>query len=309
MQIIVLGGDLYMSMYDYECKCNWEDDYESYDQCQGKNVMGSQCGCCRGPRGPKGDKGDKGNQGNQGPVGPQGPKGDKGDQGPAGPTGAQGPKGDKGDLGPVGPAGPVGPVGPVGPAGPVGPVGPAGPVGPIGPIGPVGPVGPIGPIGPIGPVGPVGPAGPAGPKGDKGDPGPVVTANSMSAANLDNQIITLQPGGILIPLPAQTLDGFVAQPGNTTFIVPEAGRYYITYDINLTATTVLESEVIVDGLAIATSRITSLIGKRFYSASFITTIKAGDGVQLKISAAVPPIPPQVQLEAGVGASLTIIRIA
>lgn len=227
------------------------------------------------------------------PPGPQGP------QGPAGPAGPQG------AAGPAGPQGPAGVVGPQGPAGPQGPTGPAGLVGATGPAGLAGVTGATGPTGSAGIEGLAGPTGPTGPAGPAGVAGEVVTANSMSASNTSSVTIGVILGGTSVPLPdAQNLDAFTANGSNTSFTVPVTGRYYITYNIDLTLALAVGSRITVNGNPLAGSEVQPLLGTQ-YNASVIANLSAGDllGLELYglIGAAI--------LRDGAGASLNVIRVA
>ncbi|MCQ4921478.1 hypothetical protein NE686_00150 [Tissierella carlieri] len=137
------------------------------------------------------------------------------------------------------------------------------------------------------------------------DLGEAVTADSMFAANASGATIAVAPGGTLVPLPdAQNLDGFIPNGTNTLFMVPETGRYYITYNIDFTVAVAVGSRVTVNGNPLAGSNIQPLLGTQ-YNASLIANLRDGDTVGLELfgllGAAV--------LRSGVGASLNIIRLS
>lgn len=284
-----------MCRCDYDCNYGWEsdleEDYESdyvYENENGvatqpcnPNTMGCQCVCvCPGPRG------------FTGPAGPMGLPGPRGFTGVTGPMGPRGPRGFTGATGPVGAPGAAGATGATGPVGARGPVGSTGATGPAGATGATGSTGPIGPVGPAGAVGPIGPV------------GPTVTAQSIFAANLSGGPINLAVGGTLVPLPQQDLGSFTSDITKTTFTVPTTGRYYLTYDVNLATGVALNTQILVNGVAIPES-VRNSSTRGVYSASFIRTLQAGDLVALDLSG----IAVTVQLQNGVGASLTIIKLS
>ncbi|MBU5427494.1 hypothetical protein KQI41_13965 [Tissierella pigra] len=249
-----------------------------YPPCPPNPPYPGQC-CCRGPRGP---------QGPQGPMGPQGQAGPQGPMGPQGPIGATGPEG------PQGPAGPTGATGPIGPVGPEGPQGPAGATGATGPEGPQGPIGPEGPQGPIGPEGPQGP------------PGVAVTENSMNAQNATGDTILVALGGTTISLPDnQNLDDFTVNGTNTVFTVPETGTYLITYQINVTVALLISSRVLRNGTAIPGSVFSPIASVTGYTATTITTLNAGDQLELQLFGLVGT----AILQTGAGATMTVVRLA
>ena len=303
-----------------------------YPPCPPNPPYPGQC-CCRGPRGPQGPQGPMGPQGQagpQGPMGPQGPigaTGPEGPQGPAGPTGATGPigpvgpegpqgpvgatgatgaTGPEGPQGPAGPAGAIGPEGPQGPAGPAGAIGPEGPQGPAGPAGATGPEGPQGPAGPAGATGPEGPQGPVGPEGPQGPPGVAVTENSMNAQNATGDTILVALGGTSISLPDnQNLDDFTVNGTNTVFTVPETGTYLITYQINVTVALLISSRVLRNGTAIPGSVFTPIASVTGYTATTITTLNAGDQLELQLFGLIGT----AILQTGAGATMTVVRLA
>jgi hypothetical protein len=127
----------------------------------------------------------------------------------------------------------------------------------------------------------------------------------MFAANTGGGPIDVVLGGTQIPLPnLQNLDDFVPNGTNTEFEVPETGKYYISYEINLTLGVLVGSRVTVNGSSIPASEISPILATE-YRASFITDLVAGDTISLELfgllGAAI--------LRSGVGNSLTVIRLA
>ncbi|QCT01697.1 triple helix repeat-containing collagen [Paenibacillus algicola] len=250
-------------------------------------------------------------QGEQGPIGPAGPPGPAGPQGPQGPSGSSGSPGSPGSQGPAGPEGPQGPAG-TGAPGPVGPQGPAGndgAPGATGPQGPAGPAGPQGPAGNDGAPGATGPAGPVGPAGSQGLPG----ADGMDygpytgfAANTSGYVMAVVMNGTDIPLPdAQNMGSYISSSRTTTFIVNEAGRYKLSYSINLTEPLLVSTRINVSGVQVRASTIEPINPQSQFSASVIVNLSAGDTVSLQmygINRAINLLP------ASQGASLMIERI-
>jgi hypothetical protein len=128
----------------------------------------------------------------------------------------------------------------------------------------------------------------------------------MFAANTGGSVISVVLGGTLIPLPdSQNLDGFTVDGTSTVFTAPESGRYYITYDINITAGVLLSSEVLINGVANPALTRSPVLAVTNYSASAIVDIVAGDTISLQLSGLLGI----VTLQSGAGASLTLIRLS
>ena len=127
----------------------------------------------------------------------------------------------------------------------------------------------------------------------------------MSAVNTAGGILAVILGGTPVPLPGvQSLDAFVANGTSTLFTVPTTGRYYITYRINLTVGLLTGAQVVVGGVPVPGTIISPVLTLSSFEADVITTLTAGTtiGLQLFGVAAV------ATLQAGVGASLTVIRV-
>ncbi|WP_407705144.1 BclA C-terminal domain-containing protein, partial [Terribacillus saccharophilus] len=264
-----------------------------------------------GPTGPSGATGVAGPTGPAGATGVAGPTGPAGATGVAGPTGAAGATGVAGPTGPAGTtgiAGPTGAAGATGIAGPTGPAGTTGIAGPTGVAGPTGPAGATGIAGPTGAVGPTGVPGITGSTGLTGATGTGVTDSSMYAANTSGSVIAVLLGGTNIPLPnAQNLDGFVYNGGAATFTVPATGRYYITYQINVTAALLISSRIVVNGAQVAGTVVSPAVSISSYYGEVITNLTAGNTVALQLFGLVGT----ATLNGGgsTGASLTIIRLS
>ncbi|WP_456364929.1 BclA C-terminal domain-containing protein [Priestia aryabhattai] len=157
-------------------------------------------------------------------------------------------------------------------------------------------------------TGPTGATGITGTTGSTGSTGISFTTNSMFAGNTTGSTIAVLLGGTSIPLPSnQDLDSFTVNGTNTTFTVPANGRYYITYQINPTATLLAGSRLILNGTTpIPGSIITPALAVSSYNNDVIS-LAAGNTVTLQLFGLVAT----VVLTGGgsSGAALTIIRLS
>lgn len=204
-------------------------------------------------------------------------------------------------------AGATGPTGPQGPPGdPGGPAGPAGPAGPIGPMGPAGAQGPTGETGPEGPVGPEGPDGPQGPTGNTGPAGTNTTATS-AYAYASSSVLTASLTGTPVPLPSGQIipAGITVDGSNTTFTVSVAGRYRISYALNVTAALLLSTQIAINGTPNTASTIDPILSLSNYSNEIIVDLAAGSTVQLQVVG----ISISLTLVDGAGATLMITRLS
>ncbi|WP_310605334.1 BclA C-terminal domain-containing protein [Anaerosporobacter sp.] len=162
----------------------------------------------------------------------------------------------------------------VGPTGPTGAVGASGPAG--GPTGPTGPTGPEGPTGPTGINGTVGVTGPTG--------GNFTSTTAFAGNHTTTGTIAIAVGGTDIVLPDNHVlpTGITMNAGNTTFTVNTAGRYRISYHINLTAGIAVGSRILIGGNAVPASTIAALLTLSNFSAEFITDLAVGDTVELQL---------------------------
>lgn len=133
--------------------------------------------------------------------------------------------------GPTGPTGPTGATGATGAGeGVTGATGSTEVTGATGPTGVTGATGATGATGVTGETGATGATGPTGPTGT------VFTNIKAFAANTGGAVIAVILGGTNVPLPNnQVLNGITVGGGNTTFTVPSAGNYLISYSVNTTA--------------------------------------------------------------------------
>ena len=208
-----------------------------------------------------------------------------------------------------GPAGPTGPTGPTGPAGaPTGPTGPAGPTGPTGAAGATGPIGPAGPIGPTGPTGADGLAGATGATGPTGPTGPNVTATSAFAANTSGAVIPVILGGTLVPLPNSQLlsPDITVNAGNTVFTVNTAGRYQLSYNINITLALASGTRLLINGAPNTPSTLAPLVSLSHFSNEILLDLNAGDTISLQMFGIASGA---TLLPGSAGAALTAVRLS
>ncbi|MDQ0927188.1 hypothetical protein QFZ25_001248 [Bacillus atrophaeus] len=243
--------------------------------------------------------------GTNGATGSTGPTGTTGDTGGTGVTGVTGPTGATGATGVSGPTGTTGVTGITGPTGLTGATGVTGPTGITGVTGVTGPTGVTGATGITGPTGFTGATGMTGPTGITGTG---VTVTSGFASNTTGGLIAVVAGGTTIPLPSdQNLSADITVNGaNTVFTVGPAGRYYISYQINLTAGLLVSSRILINGSAFTSSIISPAVSLSNFNNSFITTLAAGSTIQLQLFGLLGAA---TLLGGSAGAALSIIRLS
>ncbi|MCY9164582.1 BclA C-terminal domain-containing protein [Bacillus atrophaeus] len=243
--------------------------------------------------------------GTNGATGSTGPAGTTGDTGGTGVTGVTGPTGITGVTGVTGPTGTTGVTGITGPTGLTGATGVTGVTGATGVTGVTGPTGVTGATGITGPTGFTGATGMTGPTGITGTG---VTATSGFASNTTGGLIAVVAGGTTIPLPSdQNLSADITVNGaNTVFTVGPAGRYYISYQINLTAGLLVSSRILINGSAFTSSIISPAVSLSNFNNSFITTLAAGSTIQLQLFGLLGAA---TLLGGSAGAALSIIRLS
>ncbi|WP_442855529.1 BclA C-terminal domain-containing protein, partial [Clostridium sp. Marseille-P2415] len=200
-----------------------------------------------------------------------------------------------------------GPTGDTGPTGPTGDTGPTGPTGDTGPTGPTGDTGPTGPTGDTGPTGPTGDTGPTGPTGDTGPTGPALAATSGFAASTTGDVIPVVLGGTSVPLAdSQDLTADITPDGtNTVFTVAPAGRYMISYEVNLTASLLVGARLVINGAPSIPSTDQPLLSVESLSGSIIVTLPANSTVELELFGFLGAA---TLVSSAAGATLTIVRL-
>jgi hypothetical protein len=109
----------------------------------------------------------------------------------------------------------------------------------------------------------------------------------------------------LIPLPdAQTLDNITVDTANEVFTVPENGRYYISYGINLEAGLLLGSRILINGTPNLASQINPILSVASFHNSIILPLTVGDTISLQLFGLLGA----AALQTGAGATLSIIRL-
>ncbi|MDU0099787.1 collagen-like protein [Bacillus sp. IS1] len=261
-----------------------------------------------GITGATGGTGPTGFTGATGVTGPTGITGATGGTGPTGFTGATGGTGPTGITGATGGTGPTGITGATGGTGPTGFTGATGVTGPTGSTGATGGTGPTGFTGATGGTGPTGFTGATGGTGPTGSTGTSLTATSGYACNTGGGVVAVIVGGTTISLPnEQNLSADItANAANTIFTVAPAGRYYISYHINLTAGLLVSSRILINGTPPASSIIAPVASLANFNNSFIVTLPAGSTIQLQLFGLLGAA---TLLGGSVGAALNIIRLS
>ncbi len=199
-------------------------------------------------------------------------------------------------------------VGPTGPTGATGSTGSTGATGSTGVTGPTGATGSTGPTGPTGTTGSTGPTGATGSTGSTGATGTSITATYAFANNTSGTAISVVLGGTNVPLPNnQNIGpGITVSGGNTVFTVANAGNYYISYTINITASLLVSSRITINGGALAGTINSPAVATTSFSATIITTLAAGDAISLQLFGLLAVATLSTTTP---GAVLTIIRLS
>lgn len=144
--------------------------------------------------------------------------------------------------------------------------------------------------------------------GPTGSTGTSLTATSGYASNTGGGVVAVIVGGTTISLPnEQNLSADItANAANTIFTVAPAGRYYISYHINLTAGLLVSSRILINGTPPASSIIAPVASLANFNNSFIVTLPAGSTIQLQLFGLLGAA---TLLGGSVGAALNIIRLS
>ncbi|OBY76559.1 hypothetical protein BBG47_26350, partial [Paenibacillus sp. KS1] len=185
--------------------------------------------------------------------------------------------------------------------------GATGATGATGVTGVTGATGATGATGDTGATGATGATG-TGATGATGATGTSTTATSAFAANTTGATIAVILGGTLVPLPsAQNIGpGITINGTNDTFTVSTAGRYYITYQVNLTAGLLLGSRLIINGAANVASTITPVLTLSSFNSDVIVTLAANSTISLQLFGLLGTA---TLINNGAGAAVTIIRLS
>ncbi|UTY67552.1 BclA C-terminal domain-containing protein [Bacillus velezensis] len=165
-----------------------------------------------------------------------------------------------------------------------------------------------GSTGATGSTGPTGVTGATGITGPPGSTGTSLTATSGYASNTGGGVVAVIVGGTDISLPnEQNLSADItANAANTVFTVAPAGRYYISYHINLTAGLLVSSRILINGTPAASSIIAPVASLASFNNSFIVTLTAGSTIQLQLFGLFGAA---TLLRGSAGAALNIIRLS
>ncbi|MGI6160511.1 MAG: BclA C-terminal domain-containing protein [Christensenellales bacterium] len=204
----------------------------------------------------------------------------------------------------------TGETGETGATGPTGAQGEQGATGPTGAQGEQGEIGPTGAQGEQGATGPTGAQGEQGEIGPTGATGPVITEDSAFFANTTGGVLTILLGTAPIPFPDVQNDA----PPNITIettnyeviTIQEAGRYYITYQINFTAAVVVTSRLLINDVEYNPGTLASLVGLSQYNVDVIVDLNAGTTIGVEVETLLGVL---TLLSDGVGAAINIIRLA
>ncbi|PFZ03745.1 hypothetical protein COL75_11850 [Bacillus wiedmannii] len=178
----------------------------------------------------------------------------------------------------------------------------------LGPTGPTGVTGATGITGATGPTGVTGATGVTGPTGDTGATGTSITATYAFANNTSGTAISVLLGGTNVPLPNnQNIGpGITVSGGNTVFTAANAGNYYISYTINITASLLVSSRITINGAPLAGTINSPALATTSFSATIITTLAAGSAISLQLFGLVAVATLSTTTP---GAVLTIIRLS
>ncbi len=138
-----------------------------------------------------------------------------------------------------------------------------------------------------------------------GTPTPTTTAY-LNAQNTGGTELEIDATGTLVPLPDnQLLEGFTANVADDTFTAEEDGVYLLTYSVNIGQQEDLASRILLNGTELeGTAFVPSATADR-YSVTTLVNISEGDTISLQLYDETDT----VTLQDGVGASLTLIKIA
>ncbi len=182
--------------------------------------------------------------------------------------------------------------------------------GATGPIGPIGPTGLTGATGATGAAGGTGATGVIGAAGATGVTGPNPTATAGFAANTAGTSLSVALGGTPNPQPSAQVFSANITPnaGNTVFTVATAGRYRISYHVNTTASLLMGSRLVINGVNNTASTIAPVLSVSSYENEIEIDLAANSTVSLQLYplllAGVA-----VLISGGAGASLMIVRLS
>ena len=134
---------------------------------------------------------------------------------------------------------------------------------------------------------------------------PALTSTALSAFNDLAPLISVRREGTPIPLPKVSYDEGFIREGDERFRVKHTGFYFITYKIRTLLPVEVNTAVTLNGKIIESTNLIELSNRCFFAASTIAELREGDVLELIFYGA----DRLIRLSEGVGASLTVIRIA
>jgi hypothetical protein len=144
--------------------------------------------------------------------------------------------------------------------------------------------------------------------GATGVTGTSLTADSGFAANTSGAIIAVVLGGTNVSLPnSQNLSAGVTVNGaDDTFTVVNAGRYFLSYQVNTTAALLLSTRLVINSSPNTASTITPVLSLSNFNNDVIVTLTAGSTITLQLFGLLGAA---TLLNGSAGAALTIIRLS
>ncbi|OAB77715.1 BclA C-terminal domain-containing protein, partial [Paenibacillus crassostreae] len=207
----------------------------------------------------------------------------------------------------TGATGETGATGATGETGATGATGDTGATGATGETGATGATGETGATGATGETGATGATGETGATGATGETGEAFTDVNAFAANTSGAIIAVLLGGTDIPLPDDhILNGITINGASTIITIPTAGTYMISYQINLTAALAVNSQLLINGVALTPSIVNPVLSLSSFNNTVITVLGAGTTVQLQLFGLLGAA---TLLGGGAGAALTIVQVS
>lgn len=147
------------------------------------------------------------------------------------------------------------------------------------------------------------------PTGATGTAGPNPTATAGFAANTQGSSILVALGGTAVALPnAQVLSpDITVNAGNTVFTVATAGTYQISYHVNTTASLLMGTRLVINGVNSTPSTINPVISTSNFENQIKVTLPANSTITLQLFTTI--VGTAILAGGGAGASLTIIRLS
>ncbi|WP_315815665.1 BclA C-terminal domain-containing protein [Paraflavitalea speifideaquila] len=132
-------------------------------------------------------------------------------------------------------------------------------------------------------------------------------ASTAFASNTTGAVIAVILGGTIVPLPSnQSLGANITVNGaNTIFTATQAGRYKISYGVNMTLALLVSSRLRINGAVSPVGTVMPVAAVSRLEAEAIVTLTAGSTVSLELFGLAGAV---VLLSGSQGAALTIQRV-